>query len=53
VGDSLQSRRVNIDLSCLGELADAFLSDDDGQIREVRYHEEPGNLGYGLRFWTL
>ena len=53
VGDSLQSRRVNIDLSYLGELADAFLFDDDGQIREVRYHEEPGKLGYRLCFWTL
>jgi len=33
--------------------ADAFLFDDDGQIREGRYHEEPGKLGYRLRFWTL
>jgi hypothetical protein len=32
----------------MGELADAFLFDDDGQIREVRYHEEPGKLGYRL-----
>jgi hypothetical protein len=53
VGDSLQSRRVNIDLSYLGELADVFLFDDDAQIREVRYHEEPGELGYRLRFWAL
>ncbi|MGO9903563.1 MAG: hypothetical protein ACLP0J_28730 [Solirubrobacteraceae bacterium] len=23
------------------------------QIRDVRYREEPGELGYGLRFWVL
>jgi hypothetical protein len=53
VGDTLQSRRVNLDLSYLGELADAFLFDDDAQIREVTYREEPGALGYRLRFWAL
>lgn len=53
VGDSLQSRRVNIDLSYLGELADAFLYQDDTQIREVAYREEAGKPGYRLRFWAL
>lgn len=42
----------NIDLS-FGKLADAFLFEDDAQIREVRYHEESGELGYRLRFWAL
>ncbi|MGO9793747.1 MAG: hypothetical protein ACLP8S_30755 [Solirubrobacteraceae bacterium] len=53
VGDSLQARRTNIDLSYLGHLADAFLFQDDAQIRDVRYREEPGELGYRLGFWTL
>ena len=53
IGDSLQSRRVNIDLSYLGELADAFLYQDDAQIREVVYREEKGELGYRIRFWAL
>ncbi len=53
VGDVLQARRTNVDLTALGELADAFLFDDDNQIREVVYREEPGALGYRLRLWTL
>jgi hypothetical protein len=53
IGDSLQSRRTNIDLTYLGELANAFLFVDDAQIREVHYREEPGELGYRLRFWGL
>jgi hypothetical protein len=53
IGDSLQSRRSNIDLTYLGELAHAFLYEDDVQIREVIYREEPGPLGYMLRLWAL
>jgi hypothetical protein len=53
VGDSLQARRVNPDLSYLGELEDSFLYDDDAQIREVVYREEDGELGYHLRFWAV
>ena len=53
VGDKVQSPRSNIDLSYLGELADAFLYADDAQIREVSYREEPGETGYTLRFWEL
>lgn len=53
VGDSLQSRRVNIDLSYLVELADASLYQDDTQIREVAHREEAGKSGYRLRFWAL
>ena len=53
IGDTLQLRRSNIDLSYLGELADAFLYVDDAQIREVSYREETGETGYTLRFWEL
>jgi hypothetical protein len=53
IGDTLQSRRSNIDLSHLGELADAFLYADDAQLREVSYREEFGETGYTLRFWEL
>jgi hypothetical protein len=53
VGDTLQSIRRNIDLTYLGELADAFLYDDDKQIREAHYTEEPGAMGYRVRFWDL
>jgi hypothetical protein len=44
VADTLQGRRLNLDLSYLGELADAFLFDDDTQICHVIYREEPGQL---------
>jgi hypothetical protein len=54
VGGSPQARRVNLDLTYLGELADAFLyDDDDAQIRKVVYREEAGELGYRVRFWAL
>ncbi|HWF50099.1 MAG TPA: hypothetical protein VG294_05565 [Solirubrobacteraceae bacterium] len=53
IGDSLQGRRTNIDLTYLGALAEAFLFADDAQIREVHYREETGELGYRLRFWLL
>lgn len=53
IGDTLQARRTNIDLSYLGELADAVLFADDAQIREVVYREEAGPVGYTLRFWVL
>jgi hypothetical protein len=53
VGDTLQARRVNLDLTYLAELADAFLYEDDAQIREVHYREADGELGYSLCFWTL
>lgn len=53
VGDTLQSIRRNIDLTYLGELADAFLYEDDKQIREAHYIEEPGEMGYKVRFWEL
>ena len=53
VGDNLQARRTNIDLSYLGRLANTYLFQDDTQIRDVRYREEPGELGYRLGFWTL
>jgi hypothetical protein len=53
IGDTLQSRRQNLHVTYLGELADAFLFDDDAQIREVTYREEPGKLGYRVRFWAL
>ena len=53
VGDTLQSRRLNLDLAYLGELAEAFLFDDDAQLRDVTYREEPGELGYRVRFWAL
>jgi hypothetical protein len=53
ISDSLQGRRTNIDLTYLGEVVDAFLFADDAQIRDVRYREEPGELGYRLRFWVL
>ena len=53
VGDCLQARRVNLDLTYLGALAGAFLYEDDAQIREVIYREESGALGYRLRFWVI
>jgi hypothetical protein len=53
IGDTLQTNRVNVDLTYLGELADAFIYTDDKQIREIRYREEPGPLGYTVRFWLL
>jgi hypothetical protein len=53
IGDTLQSRRSNIDVSYLGPLADAFLYEDDAQIREVVYREDDSTRGYRLRFWTL
>jgi hypothetical protein len=53
IGDVLQARRVNLNLTYLGELADAFLFDDDAQIREATYREEPGELGYRITFWAL
>lgn len=53
VGDALQSNRVGVELTYLGDLADAFLYYDDAQIREVRYREEPGALGYTVRLWDL
>lgn len=53
IGDTLQARRSNIDLTYLGVLANAFLYDDDTQIREVRYREEPGEQGYLVRLWLL
>jgi len=53
IGDTLQSRRSSIDLTYLGELADAFLYADDAQICEVAYREEHGDRGYRLRFWEL
>jgi hypothetical protein len=53
VGDTLQSNRVGVDLAYLSELADAFLYYDDGQIREIRYREEPGALSYTVRLWEL
>ena len=53
VGDTLQAERSNIDLSYLGELAGAFLYDNDDQIREVIYREQPGARGYTLRLWAL
>jgi hypothetical protein len=53
IGDALQSNRVNVDLSYLGDLANAFLYDDDPQIREVRYREGPGAIGYTVRLWAL
>jgi hypothetical protein len=31
IGDTLQARRSNIDLTYLGNLAEAFLYDDDAQ----------------------
>ena len=52
-GDTLQARRSNIDLTYLGKLAEAFLYDDDAQIREVRYREEAGEQRYVVRLWTL
>src|SRR5437868_490119 len=53
IGDTLQARRSNIDLTYLGDLAQAFLYNDDTQIREVRYREEAGEQGYFVRFWAL
>jgi hypothetical protein len=53
IGDTLQARRSNIDLTYLGKLGDAFLYDDDTQIREVRYREERGEQGYIVRLWVL
>lgn len=53
IGDTLQTNRVNVDLAYLGELADAFIYDDDKQIREVRFRESPGQAGYTVRFWRL
>jgi hypothetical protein len=53
IGDTLQSRRANIDITYLGPLADAFLYEDDAQIREVTYREDDTTRGYRLRFWTL
>jgi hypothetical protein len=53
VGDVLQGRRSNVDFSHLGELAAASLFDDDKQIREVSYREEPGGAGYRVRLWSL
>jgi hypothetical protein len=53
LGTPLQARRVNLDLSRLGELADAHLFDDDAQVREVSYREEPGELGYRVSLWAL
>ena len=53
VGDTLQSNRVGVDLAYLGDLADAFLYYDDAQIREVRYREEAGALGYTVNLWDL
>jgi hypothetical protein len=53
IGDTLQSRRVNLDLTYLGELKDAFLYEDDKQIREVHYREEAGPTGYVVRFWAI
>jgi hypothetical protein len=44
---------LKIDVSYLGELADAFLYQDDAQIREVVYREEYGELRYRIRFWAL
>jgi hypothetical protein len=53
IGDTLQARRSNIDLTYLGKLGDAFLYDDDTQIRNVRYREEPGEQGYVVSLWVL
>jgi hypothetical protein len=53
VGDTLQSNRVGVDLTYLGDLADAFRYHDDAQIREVHYREEPGALGHTVRLWDL
>ena len=53
IGDSLQSRRTNIDVSYLGPLVEGFLFDDDAQIREVTYREDDTIRGYRLRFWAL
>lgn len=52
-GDTLQINRLNVNLAYLGELADAFIYDDDKQIREVRFRESPGEAGYTVRFWRL
>jgi hypothetical protein len=53
IGDTLQARQANIDLGYLGDLAEASLYNDDTQIREVRYKEEPGEQGYRVHFWVL
>ena len=54
VADALQARRMNADLSHLGNLAEVTLFQDDRQVREVRYREESG-IGpqYHVRLWVL
>jgi hypothetical protein len=41
------------DLIYLGQLADAFVYEDDKQIREGHYIGEPGEMRYKVRFWEL
>jgi hypothetical protein len=54
VADALQAiRPKNVDLMHLGELVDVCLFDNDKQIREIAYREEPGELGYTVRLWAL
>ena len=54
VADVLQAHRRNIDLSYLGELAQATLYYDDKQIAEVRCFVDRGNAPcYRVRVWAL
>ena len=54
VADVLQANRVNVDLSQLGELANASFYYDDKCIREVRYSVLRGETeSYRVRVWVL
>ena len=54
VADVLQYSRPNVDTSILGDLAGISLYFDDGQIGEIRYRKEQGNVAsYRVRVWVL
>lgn len=54
VCDVLEAERQNVPPSWLGELARHALYENDSQVREIHYREDPAAPGgYQLRIWKL